>query len=1677
MASVEEASQTIRRARKKLVEIFEHDVEGLCDELNSLHLLSFNDYIYLQYDEDPFVRVEYMINIILQSGEPASEKFLDHLENMVLRFPALSTLPPCLVLDDKEKNFQELLEQMDMKNHLASKVTLSDLLCIGSENMKDVELNNFKDIPWHFLRNLMALNRTALNTQLTKPPITQESNVDDILAMFKPEQDTPTAFHPLDVLCVLLHCSDSFLQQEIVTKMAMCQFAIPLLLPAGDRSKCTFMLWAMRDIVKKWRPQSLVDSKGFREDNVVNIPMPIFSFVRLGKTKLSKSKILNQILNPAQQYHNFFIHHDMEGGNISRKISDGLVEISWYFPSGSSDVFPEPITVANLRGDLETNWEQFMFLTRVSSAVFIFLDSISEKEFTMLSTCSNTDTQFYFIVTLEPGKNINTETQTFLKQLVETLTIDIKHIVIKGTLNDAEFVKRLQDILKCFISKKSQQSSLQMAKNQTHGLPIDVDENFPECQKARACACNITAAITDVEEYKKGVMKLQGDLWKQLAKVEKELCRMTKQGDKDAQQYQDELKRQRISLHKAQHEHELPEAIMLFINGITHLSPVEKQYFLKWMKLELDVTARKNLSDLQIKYKEKYKSSSNNPGELKEVDQKISDSSLGIEHFLRELGQFYEAECSMVKENIITSERAQFIELPGIAADLLLDGFPLELIDGDASNIPLKWITDVLTQLNMKTGCVLTQLNMKAGCGGITGSKIRVITVLGVQSTGKSTLLNTMFGLQFPVASGRCTRGAFMTLLKVKHNLQEEMGCEFVLVIDTEGLKAPELASLEDSYEHDNELATLVVGLSDITIVNISMENTTEMKDILQIVVHAFLRMKEIGKRPNCQFVHQNVSDVSAHEKNMRDRKKLLEQLDEMTKVAAEMEKKGGVISFNDIMDYDLEKHSWYIPGLWQGVPPMAPVSSGYSESVHKLKQYLFEFLKTKSNPGTIVDFIKWIESLWRAVKHEKFIFSFRNSLVADAYNKLSMQFSLWEWEFSKKVYNYVISTETNIKNQPVESLDTETTEQYTIGVQRLMSEEEKKMLDLLEKYYDSKSDNVHLVEKYREDFRRSIHFLRKELERNALYKCSKAISIQRGKMEIKSIQNQYQELIEGKISDLLKTRKKRSKLNVKKLQEEFEAMWEKTLQNFKIKKLDRRDINQAILQQLSNDLTSRGPNVHETFMDVRNLGSHAQLAFKMHEKYIDGSWWKRFFGSLGMRNEAFLSVESLAVSLINECDKYIKEKVDSGEDYDNNFCQELLFMINRRLESATKHHISREFELDIKLIILGKATQMFQKMHDAFIKNNDPTACLERLKPQYLAIFLNIFQEKDESRNRARQFCQQCLTPAITDYVFKHLGEKIVDDILNGSESILFSSRSFFQCHILEHLLEKMSFQDYVKYIGSHRTFSETWILGYISKKYDGSASFEKLWKDIFSSIKKEIEAVLKDKTCLKSPDISLFLEKICEMLQTKLVISQNEMKVITFQNTAAVEQFSSDIQHSLTQVEQQILTNMRSLKIDSFLSKVTLKPQDELLRKVVGCGKQCPFCKVPCEAGGGDHKEHFSSIHRSQGLGRCRWEGDGTLTVDICSTLVVSNSSFKNSHTKGNWHPHKDYRTYYPDWAIQPDPSIESSDYWKYIFVQFNQQFAQEYNAKPAKLSEEWKKITKDQARDSLKKVFNMN
>ncbi len=70
---------------------------------------------------------------------------------------------------------------------------------------------------------------------------------------------------------------------------------------------------------------------------------------------------------------------------------------------------------------------------------------------------------------------------------------------------------------------------------------------------------------------------------------------------------------------------------------------------------------------------------------------------------------------------------------------------PFEIIDGDMLEIPKRLMTQLFEQRE---------------------DRAIVISILGPQSSGKSTLLNFLFGCDFATSEGRCTRGVYGTFFK-----------------------------------------------------------------------------------------------------------------------------------------------------------------------------------------------------------------------------------------------------------------------------------------------------------------------------------------------------------------------------------------------------------------------------------------------------------------------------------------------------------------------------------------------------------------------------------------------------------------------------------------------------------------------------------------------------------------------------------------------------------------------------------------------------------------------------------------------------------------------------------------------------------------------------------------------
>ncbi|XP_035770927.1 up-regulator of cell proliferation-like, partial [Neolamprologus brichardi] len=570
-----------------------------------------------------------------------------------------------------ETNLETMFEDLGLEQYYREKLSLSTILEMGEKSVNDEPAKCKSDLPCYFLKKLIMVNVTARD-------MTYKSVYTDDL------------INPLDIITALFLCSDGFLQQEMALKMSMCQFSVPLLLPNCDTNQCTLMLWAMRDIVKKYRPQSLSESKGFIEDRIVLSELPMISFVRLGECSSSKSEILNKVLSNSQQYHDTFVHRNMECGDSPRRISYGLTEITWYLPGGNtnSDIFSQPVAVANLRGDIASFETQYSFLCQTSAAVFVFFDDLgSESEFSLLSN-QHHKAQIFLVGNYQ-RKSFSEDT---LKRLATKLGLNNNNIVLKTEQkNDAKLIKDLRKKVRDVVRNSKTKMAIEQMADIAYELGILVDEDSPECQTAKTNAEAITAEIQDILKFKEDQLPRQGEIWKELTCLEKEEFRLRKVGSKNIEDYKSELQLQKNELRKKQNSYDMSTAMTRFFDAISRLG-TKRFYFLKWMQMNLDNLSRVKLCQLWEKYKEKCKNSENKE-EIKEIDRQISNSSLRIEHFFREMGQIYEASLSLLQTD---PARQQLQHLPKLCAELLLDGFPLELVDGDASNIPLRWVSDVL---------------------------------------------------------------------------------------------------------------------------------------------------------------------------------------------------------------------------------------------------------------------------------------------------------------------------------------------------------------------------------------------------------------------------------------------------------------------------------------------------------------------------------------------------------------------------------------------------------------------------------------------------------------------------------------------------------------------------------------------------------------------------------------------------------------------------------------------------------------------------------------------------------------------------------------------------------------------------------------------------------------------
>ena len=664
------------------------------------------------------------------------------------------------------------------------------------------------------------------------------------------------SIHLMDVMNVIYNCCDLNLLPILMEKMFSCQLAIPIKFPNKDKQSSTHLLWSLRGIT----PEFKTDDGRQNVSSLVEIRLPFVSVIRVERLKQSKSKFLNDFLRSTN--HNTFIHRDCRNGELKRKISDGTVEAAWYLPEGkrkgTNEKLSKVFCFLNQRGDATEYLDSTKQLLNVSSITFLMLDIDSlhsrkyERLYDVFKYFGNKTKLVICFITDCVNTNMNQkeEIKTCV-QLFKKIGISIARPIFNchatGVMNASDWMEKFEETLtKCMSETSTElQNNLELFAHSCKKINSNVDEDDPLCRKAFEKSSEILCMINSIEpeEQKSNLLPLQGPLLKKYAQLQKDELR-----EIDPVHSQEEFRaaKQKEQRQVCREQYDLFKNKGNFIKSIySNLRDAEiheMKFFSAWTKLMIDHNCQKILAS------------------------GIPNASFGYENIFREFSQIFQAAKSECDDQ---TEQSYIFKLPEIMAKLHVDhGLPLELMDGDVAFVHLAWVRAVFREIEKLIG---------------QEKNIFVISVVGTQSSGKSTMLNAMFGLQFRVRAGRCTRGVYCQMIPVD---KQSLGVDFdyILVLDTEGLCAK--GSQENIRAHDNELATLAIGLGNVTIVNIKGENSSEIEDILQIVTHAMIRIKYLSKvklNADCVFTHQNVSASNAKQKLKPDQERWLQRLDEAT--------------------------------------------------------------------------------------------------------------------------------------------------------------------------------------------------------------------------------------------------------------------------------------------------------------------------------------------------------------------------------------------------------------------------------------------------------------------------------------------------------------------------------------------------------------------------------------------------------------------------------------------------------------------------------------------------------------------------------------------------------------------------------------------------------------------------
>ena len=206
--------------------------------------------------------------------------------------------------------------------------------------------------------------------------------------------------------------------------------------------------------------------------------------------------------------------------------------------------------------------------------------------------------------------------------------------------------------------------------------------------------------------------------------------------------------------------------------------------------------------------------------QLKENDYRLMNVDLTVGLLCDELFALYDHIHLTQSSRQVEEWRSTFDLLAKKLAELVSKGLTLHILRGRPLQSQSRLLKMSLENLYL-------------------GESMAVITVIGAQSSAKSSLLNSTFGCNFRVSAGRCTIGLYLGLAYYKNTT--------IIILDTEGLM-----SLEESGSiFDNQMVTMAVLSSNIVLVNHKGDISSNLEDLIGMSLYAKIQIQSSPFKPS----------------------------------------------------------------------------------------------------------------------------------------------------------------------------------------------------------------------------------------------------------------------------------------------------------------------------------------------------------------------------------------------------------------------------------------------------------------------------------------------------------------------------------------------------------------------------------------------------------------------------------------------------------------------------------------------------------------------------------------------------------------------------------------------------------------------------------------------------------